>query len=308
MKEKNSENSEFRSGFVSIVGKPNAGKSTLLNRLMGQPIAGVSAKPQTTRKRQLGILTTDKAQIIFVDTPGLHEPKDRLSQFINSEAEFALRDADVLLFTADGAGRPDEMDGKLANLIKEVAPKVPVLMLVNKSDAVTGNVFQTNRLAYEKLLPEARVLAISAQTGEGVTHLLDVLSEMLPIGPAYYPEDQVTETFEREIAAEMIRSACMTYLSDEVPYSIAVRVNEYTERETGLIYINATIFVEREAQKAIVVGKGGEKIKQIGSAARADIEKMNGQKVFLETAVKARRDWKNDPAFLKELGLTQGKE
>lgn len=308
MKETNSENPAFRSGFVSIVGKPNAGKSTLLNRLMGQPIAGVSAKPQTTRKRQLGILTTDKAQIIFVDTPGLHEPKDKLSQFINSEAEFALRDADVLLFTADGTTKPDEMDKKLAALIAEVAPKVPVLMSVNKSDAVTGNILQINRLAYEKLLPEARVLVISAQTGGGVAHLLDVLAEMLPVGPAYYPEDQVTETFERDIAAEMIRSACMTHLTDELPYSIAVRVNEYSERENGLIYINATVFVEREAQKAIVIGRGGEKIKQIGSTARAEIEKMSGQKVFLEMAVKARKDWKTDPAFLKELGLAQGKE
>lgn len=304
----NNINPPYHSGFVSILGRPNAGKSTLLNRLIGQPIAGVSAKPQTTRKRQLGILTNQKAQIIFVDTPGLHESNDKLSQFINSEAEFALHDADVLLFIADGSTQPDEMDAQLAILVLAVQKQIPVLLLINKGDAVPTRTLQANRAKYEALLPGARTLTISAKTGEGVDALIDLLAELLPEGPAFYPEDQITETFEREIAAEMIRAACLANLTDEVPYSIAVRVNEYSERENGLIYINATLFVEREAQKAIVIGKGGEKIKQIGSAARVEIEQMNGQKVFLELAVKVRKDWKNDTVFLKELGLTNLKE
>lgn len=304
----NTSETPFRSGFVSIIGRPNAGKSTLLNRLMGQPIAGVSAKPQTTRKRQLGILTSKTSQIIFVDTPGLHESKDKLSQFINSEAEFAIHDADVLCFITDGSTPPDAMDEKLTEMIRRVQANMTVLLLVNKSDMVGTKVFQANKTSYETMLPGTHALAISAQTGEGVAHLLEVIGELLPEGPAYYPEDQITETFERDIVAEMIRAACLTNLADEVPYSIAVRVNEFSERENDVIYINATVFVEREAQKAIVIGKGGEKIKQIGSTARLDIERMSGQKVFLDLAVKVRKDWKNDQVFLKELGLANAKE
>lgn len=181
MTEINSE-TPFHSGFVSIIGRPNSGKSTLLNRLMGQPIAGVSAKPQTTRKRQMGILTSQTSQIIFVDTPGLHESKDKLSQFINSEAEFAIHDADVLLFITDGSTPPDAMDEKLTGLIREVQANMTVLLLVNKSDAVAPKVFQANKTRYEALLPDTRTLAISAQTGEGVAHLLEVIGELLPEG------------------------------------------------------------------------------------------------------------------------------
>ncbi|MGB4595570.1 MAG: GTPase Era [Anaerolineaceae bacterium] len=304
----NKSETPYRSGFVSIIGRPNAGKSTLLNRLMGQPIAGVSAKPQTTRKRQLGILTSKTSQIIFVDTPGLHESKDKLSEFINNEAEFAIHDADVLCFITDGSTPPDAMDEKLTQMIRGVQANMTVLLLVNKSDSVGPKNFEANKAHYEALLPGTRALAISAQTGAGVEYLLDVIGEMLPEGPAYYPEDQITETFERDIVAEMIRAACLTNLEDEVPYSIAVRVNEFSERENDLIYINATVFVEREAQKAIVIGKGGEKIKQIGSTARVDIERMSGQKAFLDLSVKVRKDWKNDQVFLKELGLARAKD
>ncbi|MGI6250028.1 MAG: GTPase Era [Anaerolineaceae bacterium] len=296
-------NKKFKSGFVSIVGKPNVGKSTLLNRLMGQPIVGVSAKPQTTRKRQLGILTNETAQIIFVDSPGLHEPKDRLSQFINTEAEFALKDADIILFLADGATPPDTQDQLLAEKILELAAGTPTLMALNKSDAVSGRVFADNRKLFEKLIPEARQLPISAQTGEGVAQLLSLIGELLPEGPEYYPQDQITDEFERHIAAEMIRAAAMSNLEDELPYAIAVRTDEYSERENGTIYIKATIFVERDGQKAIVVGKGGERIKKIGSKARVDIEAMSGEKVYLDLTVKVKNDWKNDTRFLRALGL-----
>ncbi len=296
-------NKKFKSGFVSIVGKPNVGKSTLLNRLIGQPIAGVSAKPQTTRKRQLGILTNETAQIIFVDSPGLHEPKDRLSQFINTEAEFALKDADIILFLADGATPPDTQDQLLAEKILELAAGTPTLMALNKSDAVSGRVFADNRKLFEKLIPEARQLPISAQTGEGVAQLLSLIGELLPEGPEYYPQDQITDEFERHIAAEMIRAAAMSNLEDELPYAIAVRTDEYSERENGTIYIKATIFVERDGQKAIVVGKGGERIKKIGSKARVDIEAMSGEKVYLDLTVKVKNDWKNDTRFLRALGL-----
>ena len=294
----------FKSGFIAIAGKPNVGKSTLTNVLLGQPIAGVSAKPQTTRKRQLAIRTTDEYQMIFVDTPGLHEPKDKLSQFINSEAVSALSDADLILFLVDGSQKPDEEDRKLADLVHEAQKEDSVLLVINKIDLVDGKTLSAHRKLYQALFPEAPVVQISAQTGKGIGELLDSLIERLPEGPMYFPEEQITQTYERDIAAELIRAACMDLLEDELPYSIAVHTDEYSERENGVVYIKATIFVERDAQKAIVIGRNGEMIKRIGTLARTEIEAMNGKKVFLELYVKTRKNWKNDPAFLREVGFT----
>lgn len=294
----------FKSGFIAIAGKPNVGKSTLTNVLLGQPIAGVSAKPQTTRKRQLAIRTTDEYQMIFVDTPGLHAPKDKLSQIINSEAVSALSDADLILFLVDGSQKPDEEDRKLADLVHEAQKEDSVLLVINKIDMVDGKTLSAHRKLYQALFPEAPVVQISAQTGKGISELIDSLIERLPEGPMYFPEEQITQTYERDIAAELIRAACMDLLEDELPYSIAVRTDEYSERENGAVYIKATIFVERDAQKAIVIGRNGEMIKRIGTLARTEIEAMNGKKVFLELYVKTRKNWKNDPAFLREVGFT----
>ena len=294
----------FKSGFIAIAGKPNVGKSTLTNVLLGQPIAGVSAKPQTTRKRQLAIRTTDEYQMIFVDTPGLHAPKDKLSQIINSEAVSALSDADLILFLVDGSQKPDEEDRKLADLVHEAQKEDSVLLVINKIDLVDGKTLSAHRKLYQALFPEAPVVQISAQTGKGISELIDSLIERLPEGPMYFPEEQITQTYERDIAAELIRAACMDLLEDELPYSIAVRTDEYSERENGAVYIKATIFVERDAQKAIVIGRNGEMIKRIGTLARTEIEAMNGKKVFLELYVKTRKNWKNDPAFLREVGFT----
>ena len=294
----------FKSGFIAIAGKPNVGKSTLTNVLLGQPIAGVSAKPQTTRKRQLAIRTTDEYQMIFVDTPGLHAPKDKLSQIINSEAVSALSDADLILFLVDGSQKPDEEDRKLADLVHDAQKEDSVLLVINKIDLVDGKTLSAHRKLYQALFPEAPVVQISAQTGKGIGELIDSLIERLPEGPMYFPEEQITQTYERDIAAELIRAACMDLLEDELPYSIAVRTDEYSERENGAVYIKATIFVERDAQKAIVIGRNGEMIKRIGTLARTEIEAMNGKKVFLELYVKTRKNWKNDPAFLREVGFT----
>ena len=294
----------FKSGFIAIAGKPNVGKSTLTNVLLGQPIAGVSAKPQTTRKRQLAIRTTAEYQMIFVDTPGLHEPKDKLSQFINSEAVSALSDADLILFLVDGSQKPDEEDRKLADLVHEAQKEDSVLLVINKIDLVDSKTLSAHRKLYQALFPEAPVLQISAQTGKGIGELIDSIVERLPEGPMYFPEEQITQTYERDIAAELIRAACMDLLEDELPYSIAVHTDEYSERENGVVYIKATIFVERDAQKAIVIGRNGEMIKRIGTLARTEIEAMNGKKVFLELYVKTRKNWKNDPAFLREVGFT----
>ena len=297
------ENKDFKSGFIAIVGKPNAGKSTLLNRIMGQPIAGVSFKPQTTRRRQLGILSTDEYQMIFTDTPGLNDAKDKLSQFSNNEVRFALQDADVLLYVADISKSPDELDKQLASLIKEKRTTQKVFLVFNKSDLIGQSQSSQNKQAFQALFPEDPSIEISAQTGKGVAKLIENVQLSLPVGPAYYPTDQITEDFEREIAAEFIRAAAMANLDDELPYSIATQVDEYKEREDDLLYIHGMIFVEREAQKGILVGKKGTMIRKISTDAREAIEEMTGKRVFLDLQVKTQKDWKNDPAFLRRIGL-----
>jgi len=297
------ENNDFKSGFIAIVGKPNAGKSTLLNRIMGQPIAGVSFKPQTTRRRQLGILSTDEYQMIFTDTPGLNDAKDKLSLFINNEVRFALEDADVLLYVADISKPPDELDRQLASLIKEKRTDQKVFLVFNKSDLAGRTPSSQNKQAFQALFPEDPSEEISAITGKGVAKLIETVHLSLPVGPAYYPTDQITEDFEREIAAEFIRAAAMASLDDELPYSIATQVDEYKEREDDLLYIHGMIFVEREAQKGIVIGKKGMMIRKISTDAREAIEEMTGKRVFLDLQVKTQKDWKNDPAFLRRIGL-----
>lgn len=295
----NTENS-FKSGFIALIGKPNAGKSSLLNALIGQPIAGVSFRPQTTRRRQLGILSTDRYQMIFVDTPGLNNAKDKLSLFINNEVRFALEDADLLLYIADMSAPADELDRQLSDALKDKRTQDKVILVYNKSDLSDKGLIKQG---YQALLPEAKTIEISTRSGKGLPKLLELVEERLPEGPEYYPTDQITEDFEREIAAEMIRAKTMENLSDELPYSIAVLVNDYKERENGVIYIHATIFVERDAQKAIVIGKKGMMIRKISTDARLAIEEMTQQKVFLELQVKTQKDWKNDPAFLRMVGL-----
>ncbi len=301
-----SQETEFRSGFVALIGKPNVGKSTLLNRLLGQPIAGVSAKPQTTRRRQLGILTTKEYQIIFVDTPGLTDAKDKLAKSINAEVQFALNDSDLLLLLVDASNPADSMDEKLLDAIQALKTQPPILVAFNKSDRLNKSSFAQLSTLYREKLPNARTLQISALDGTGVTTMLQEIVDMLPQGPQYFPDEQITEDYERDIAAEMIRAVCMDLLTDEVPYSIATQVQSYKERENGTLYIDATIYVERDSQKAIVIGKKGQMIREIGIRAREELERATGQKVFLELVVKVQKDWKNNQAFLKQIGLAGG--
>ena len=298
--------SDYRSGFVALIGKPNVGKSTLLNRLLGQPIAGISAKPQTTRRRQLGILTAEKYQIVFVDTPGLTDAKDRLAKSINSEVQFALNDSDILLLLVDASNPADPMDEKLLDAIQALKEQPPVLIVFNKADRLNKSSFSQLSALYREKLPNARTLQISALDGAGVKKMLEEIVELLPLGPQYFPDEQITEDYERDIAAEMIRAVTMDMLTEEMPYSIATQVQSYKERDNGVLYIEATIFVERDSQKAIVIGRKGQMIREIGTKAREELEKATGQKVFLEVVVKVQKDWKNDQAFLKQIGLAGG--
>ncbi len=294
----------YKSGFVTLAGKPNVGKSTLLNAYIGQKIAAVSPKPQTTRKRQLGILTLEQAQIVFVDTPGMHAGGYKLSQFINEEAQLALMDADLLLFVVDASQPPDGEDRQLAAEIQEKAPDTPVLLVLNKVDRVPPGQLETREAQYRDLMDFEDGIAISAITVAGREQLLEKVISLLPEGPRFYPEGQITDVYEREIAEDLIRAAALEHLHEEVPYGIFVRVDEYKPRDDGTIYIHATIIVERDSHKGIVIGRGGKMIKQIGTFARQQIEEMSGEKVFLELKVKVEKNWRNNPDFLRRYGLT----
>jgi GTPase len=294
---------EFRSAFVAILGRPNVGKSTLVNALLGQKIAAVSPKPQTTRKRQLGILTTDSAQLVFVDTPGIHNPRHKLGTFLNQEAEEALEGVDVILWLVEIAARPQDEDRLIASLLDRVQRRTPLVLAANKIDLVGPDVLTARLQEYVELLNrDTQVISISATQNRYLDQLRDLLISLAPVRPPEYDEEQVTDSYERDIAADLIREACLLSLREEVPHGVGVRIDEFAERENGMLYIAATIFVERESQKGIVIGEGGKMLKQIGSAARKEIEEMGGRPVFLELRVKVLKDWRNNEEALRRLG------
>ena len=294
----------IHSGFVSVMGRPNVGKSTLVNALMGQKIAAVSPRAQTTRQQQLGILTTDDSQIIFIDTPGLHKPHHKLGKYMNQEAAATLENGDLILFLVEASQNPPhEEDHILVELLGEVKNPPPVILALNKIDRLEKDQFEERIAIYQDLLPSAQTLPISATSREGLDVLLETLKGHLPEGEYFYPEDQVTDLYEKEIAADLIREAALLHLRDEVPHALAVRIDEFTERGDHGAYIGATLFVERDSQKGIVIGKDGKMLKRIGSTARQEIEKMSGRKVFLKLRIKVRKNWRNDETSLRRFGF-----
>jgi GTP-binding protein Era len=300
---------EFRSGFVAIIGRPNVGKSTLVNALLGQKIAAVSPKPQTTRKRQLGILTGEAYQLVFVDTPGLHKARHKLGEFLNKEAEEALEGMDVILWLVDGSVRPMEEDARIGLLLNKLPRRTPLVIAANKMDLIPAEALSRNLEAYQaSVKKEPHVVSISATQNQNLGQVVELLVSLSPVRAPEFDEEQITDSYEREIAADLIREACLNQLREEVPHGVGVRVDEFKERENGMLYLAATVFVERDSQKGIVIGEGGKMLKAIGSAARKEIEEMGGRPAFLELRVKVLKDWRNDENAMHRLGYRMGKK
>ena len=294
-----------RSGFVAIVGRPNAGKSTLLNGFMEQKIAIVTPSPQTTRRNQLGIITQPTYQIIFVDTPGLiQSPRHKLDEFMMDTAVSTLTDADVVLWLVDATELPYADSRAIAAQLANLPESVKVILAMNKVDTLKAEQVLPHSDAYRALLPDVPWILFSALQGNGRDELLQMLVEALPLGPRYYPPDQITETFVRDIVAEMIREQILLQLRDEVPYGVAVQVEEFKERPNDTTYINATIFVERDTHKQIVIGRKGAQLRQIGAAARKEIESLVENKVYLDLWIKVEAQWRRNERALRRFGFS----
>jgi len=291
----------YRSGFVAIVGRPNVGKSTLMNHLIGQKIAIMSDKPQTTRNKIHGVYTTDGAQIVFLDTPGIHKPNSKLGEHMMKSAESALGEVEAVLFLTDVSEELGGGDRYIIERLKKV--DTPVMLVMNKIDKVHPEALLPIIEKYRKLHDFDEIVPISALNGNNVQTLLDQLLKYLPEGPQYYPEDQVTDHPEQFVCAELVREKILHMTREEVPHSIAVQIEDMRVQENGVVYIGAVIYVERDSQKGIIIGKKGALLKEVGQQARKDIEQLLGSKTFLELWVKVKKDWRNQERVLKDLGF-----
>ena len=293
----------MKSGFVALVGRPNAGKSTLLNRFVGQKVAIVSDKPQTTRHRIVGVCNAGDAQMVFVDTPGIHKPLHRMNQRMVDAASDALRDADVVVLVVDSTGQPGGGDSFVADMLKRA--KVHPIVALNKVDQIDKTRLLPLMAHYSEALTPKAIVPLSALKGDGVDGLQREIIAALPEGDPLYPDDYLTDQTERTLAAELVREKVLQHTRDELPYTTAVIIDKFEEPEEGsnLTRIYASILVENESQKPIVIGKGGEMIKRIGTEARLDLERMLDGRVHLDLHVKVREDWRDNARLLDDLGL-----
>ncbi|NEW62075.1 GTPase Era [Granulicatella sp. zg-ZJ] len=298
MKEK-----QFKSGFVAIVGRPNVGKSTLLNRIIGQKIAIMSDKAQTTRNKIQGVYTDKESQIIFMDTPGIHKPKHALGEFMIDAAYSALKEVEVVLFLVNASEPIGRGDKYIIERLKQV--KAPIYLLINKIDLVHPDALLDIIDTYKSEMDFAQIIPISALQGNNVPEMVEILKNHLPEGPQYYPADQVTDHPEYFVVAEFIREKVLQLTKEEIPHSVAVVVDQMQRNEQGKIHVYATIIVERSSQKGIIIGKGGRLLKEIGTRARRDIEALLNDKIYLELWVKVQKDWRDKQSYLNDYGYKQ---
>ncbi|MDQ7024477.1 MAG: GTPase Era [Anaerolineae bacterium] len=294
---------DHRSGGIAVVGRPNVGKSTLINAIIGQKVAIATPKPQTTRRNQLGIYTEESGQILFTDTPGLHKPRNALGDYMMTVASQALEDADVIVWILDVSEAPHKSDNYIATTIQEKAKDTPVILVLNKIDLVLK---KDNFSAYTSLIDHTAAYRVSAAKGDGISDLTQALIALMPQGPRYYPVDQVSDLTMRFMVAEVIREKVILNTEHEIPHAVAVEVTDYKDKETRTD-IYAVIYVERNSQKGIVIGKSGSMIKKIGIEARQEIEPMVERQVFLDLRVKVLKNWRSNETFMRRVGYRMPK-
>lgn len=297
---------EHKSGFVSIIGRPNVGKSTFVNRVIGHKIAIMSDKAQTTRNKIQGVMTRDDAQIIFIDTPGIHKPKHKLGDYMMRVAKNTLSEIDAIMFMVnvnEDIGRGDEY---IMEMLKNV--KTPIFLVLNKIDLVHPDTLMPKIEQYQSYMDFTDIIPISALEGLNVDHFIDVLKSFLPEGPKYYPDYQISDHPEQFVVSEIIREKILHLTSEEIPHAIGVNVDRMIKEDEDRVRIEATIYVERDSQKGIVIGKGGKKLKEVGKRARRDIEMLLGSKVYLELWVKVQRDWRNKVNFIRQIGYVEDQD
>ncbi|EGQ4483201.1 GTPase Era [Staphylococcus pseudintermedius] len=295
--------SEYKSGFVTIIGRPNVGKSTFVNRVIGHKIAIMSDKAQTTRNKIQGVMTQQDAQIVFLDTPGIHKPKHKLGDYMMKVAKNTLSEIDAVMFMVnvnEEIGRGDEY---IMEMLKTV--KTPVFLVLNKIDLVHPDALMPRIEQYQRYMDFAEIIPISALEGHNVDHFINVLKSYLPEGPQYYPNGQISDHPEQFVVSELIREKILQTTSEEIPHAIGVNVERMTQESEDRVHIEAVIYVERDSQKGIVIGKGGKKLKEVGKRARLDIEHLLGSKVYLDLWVKVQKDWRNKSSFIKQMGYVE---
>ena len=294
-------NENFKSGFVALVGRPNVGKSTLMNHLIGQKIAITSEKPQTTRNRIQTVYTDKRGQIIFLDTPGIHKAKNKLGQYMVNVAEGTLNEVDVIMWLVEPTTYIGAGEQHIAELLSKV--KTPVILAINKIDTVKDEEIIAKAIdTYKNVCPFAEIVPVSALRNQNTDKMTELLFQYLPYGPQFYDEDTVTDQPMRQIAAELIREKALRLLQDEIPHGIAVTIEQMKERDNGIFDIEATIVCERDSHKGIIIGKGGAMLKRIGSQARREIENLMGAKVNLQLWVKVRKEWRDSELYMKNYG------
>lgn len=291
----------FKSGFVAIIGRPNVGKSTLMNQVIGQKIAIMSDKPQTTRNKIHGVYTSEHQQIVFLDTPGIHKRQSKLGDYMNQTALNTLGEVEAALFLIDASEGMGGGDRYIAEQLKNI--RTPVILVMNKIDKIEPEALLPLIEEYRKLHDFAEIVPVSAMLGSNVNTLLEQLGKYLPEGPQYYPDDQVTDHPEQFVCAELIREKILQMTREEVPHSIAVTIEDMKVQDNGVVYISAVIFVERDSQKGIIIGKQGALLKEVGKRARHDIQNLLGSKIFMDLWVKVKKDWRNQDRVLRDLGF-----